>query len=80
MNCKYKSKCPSYSGWCEGPKQDFSRCVELLIIAYEGTRKKLAEYEDLDLTPEQLRQIDHLYQQKCEELDKLKKEVFGYTE
>ena len=35
MSCKYKDQCPSYSGWCEGPKQDFSRCVEFLVTAYE---------------------------------------------
>lgn len=35
MPCQYKDRCPSYSGWCEGPKQDFSRCVEFLIVAYE---------------------------------------------
>lgn len=35
MSCKYKDRCPSYSGWCEGPKQDFSRCVEFLVTAYE---------------------------------------------
>lgn len=35
MSCRYKNQCPSYSGWCEGPKQDFSRCVEFLVTAYE---------------------------------------------
>lgn len=35
MSCKYKDQCPSYSGWCEGPKQDFSRCVEFLVTTYE---------------------------------------------
>ena len=32
MSCRYKNECPSYSGWCDGPKQDFSRCVEFLIV------------------------------------------------
>lgn len=40
MSCKYKEECPSYSGWCEGPKQDFSRCVEFLITAYENEKHK----------------------------------------
>ena len=40
MSCKYKGECPSYSGWCEGPKQDFSRCVEFLITAYENEKYK----------------------------------------
>jgi hypothetical protein len=35
MSCRYKNQCPSYSGWGEGPKQDFSRCVEFLVTAYE---------------------------------------------
>lgn len=42
MSCKYKDKCPSYSGWCNGPKQDFYRCVEFLITAYENERSKIA--------------------------------------
>lgn len=42
MSCRYKEECPSYSGWCEGPKQDFSRCVEFLIKAYENEKEKNA--------------------------------------
>lgn len=38
MSCRYKDQCPSYSGWCEGPKQDFSRCVAFLITAYENEK------------------------------------------
>lgn len=40
MSCRYKDECPSYSGWCDGPKQDFSKCVEFLITAYENEKKK----------------------------------------
>lgn len=36
MSCRYKNECPSYSGWCEGPKQDFSKCTQFLITAYEN--------------------------------------------
>lgn len=44
MSCRYKNECPSYSGWCDGPKQDFSRCVEFLITAYENEKaRKKAE-------------------------------------
>lgn len=39
MSCRYKDQCPSYSGWCEGPKKNFSRCVEFLVTAYENERK-----------------------------------------
>ena len=40
MSCYYKDECPSYSGWCEGPKQDFSKCVQFLISAFEAERSK----------------------------------------
>lgn len=40
MSCQYKDQCPSYSEWCEGPKQDFSRCVAFLITAYENEKHR----------------------------------------
>lgn len=54
MSCRYKDICPSYSGWCEGPKQDFSNCVSFLITAYENKRDELQKYKDTGLTPEQV--------------------------
>lgn len=42
--------------------------------------EKLAAYEDTGLTPDDIIKMDNLYLQKCEELDKLQKEIFGYTE
>lgn len=36
MSCQFKDKCPSYSGWCEGPKQDFSRCIPFLVSAVQN--------------------------------------------
>ena len=50
MSCKYKNECPSYSGWCKGPKQDFSRCIPFLVNAYDGIKKKLSDYEDYKAT------------------------------
>jgi predicted RNA-binding Zn-ribbon protein involved in translation (DUF1610 family) len=47
MSCRYKNECPSYSGWCEGPKQDFSKCVQFLIPAYENIKKQLDECRDV---------------------------------
>lgn len=47
MSCRYKKECPSYSGWCEGPKQDFSKCVEFLITAYERTKEELKSSKKL---------------------------------
>ena len=40
MSCRYKDECPSYSGWCDGPKQDFSKCISFLITAYENEKAK----------------------------------------
>jgi hypothetical protein len=34
---------------------------------------RLAEYEDLEVAPEQIREIDKLYAEKCRELEALKK-------
>lgn len=47
MSCRYKDECPSYSGWCEGPKQDFSRCVEFLITAYENEKERRIDRETI---------------------------------
>lgn len=33
MSCQFKNECPSYSGWCEGPKQDFEKCIPFLVSA-----------------------------------------------
>ena len=49
MGCKYKSDCPSSSGWREGPQQHYDRCVPFLISAANrcihesATQKKEAE-------------------------------------
>ena len=37
--------------------------------------ERLASYEDLGLTPEQIREIDRLYSGKCKEVAELKKEL-----
>ena len=37
--------------------------------------ERLASYEDIGLTPEQLREVDSLYQEKCEEVAKLKEQL-----
>lgn len=41
MSCRYKNECPSYSGLCERPKQDYIRCVQFLITAYERSKEEL---------------------------------------
>lgn len=40
MSCKFKDECPSYSGWCEAPKQDFARCIPFLINAVQAARSE----------------------------------------
>ena len=42
--------------------------------------ERLAAYEDTGYEPEQISQFSEWYRQKCEELAKLQKEVYGYTE
>lgn len=43
---------------------------------YEENTIRLAEYEDTGLTPEQLREVDRLYEEKCKELTELQ-ELLG---
>lgn len=80
MSCRYKNLCPSYSGWCESPKQDFSTCILFLITAYEHTkeeledcRKELREYKNTGLTPEQLWEMDREYRVLSKEVMELRK-------
>lgn len=40
-----------------------------------GAIKRLGEYEDTELTPEQIVEIDRLYREKCEEVEKLKEQL-----
>jgi hypothetical protein len=75
MSCRYKDICPSYSGWCEGPKQDFSKCVSFLITAYEITKEELQKYKDTGLTPEQLVEMDREYCLLSREVTSLKERL-----
>lgn len=45
MSCQFKNECPSYSGWCEGLKQDFSRCIPFLVSAVKSRGARIAELE-----------------------------------
>lgn len=49
-------------------------CPKLLEKAHETIR----EYESIGLLPEQIREIDKLYTEKCEEVAKLQKELKRY--
>lgn len=47
------------------PRVDLKKC------GYEKCTTQLARYEDTGLAPEQIRQIDRLYTEKCREVAKL---------
>nr|DAJ07679.1 MAG TPA: hypothetical protein [Caudoviricetes sp.] len=40
MSCEFKNECPSYTGWCESPHQDFSKCIPFLLNAIHEEKKK----------------------------------------
>lgn len=44
-------------------------------LTYDKAIDRLSEYEDLGLTPEQIKETDKLYLEKCEEVNDLKKEI-----
>ena len=46
----------------------------------EAVMSKLHRYEELGLTPNQLKQIDELYREKCEELANLRGEIYSLYE
>ena len=45
VSCQFKNECPSATGWCEGPKQDFSRCIPFLVSAVQARDDKIRELE-----------------------------------
>ena len=55
------------------------RCGELIYklnnLGNGAPIEKLAEYEDTDLTPEQIIEIDKMYAEKCREVAELKKQI-----
>lgn len=59
MSCKYKARCPSYSGWCEGSGKDFSRCVEFLITAYEKEKVRPTPDDSLEAAIKAVSEMNH---------------------
>lgn len=45
-----------------------------------GCLTKLMQYEEVGPSPEQLEEIDELYQEKCKEVNQLKKELERYNQ
>lgn len=68
----YYPKC--FEGECFGmeSREECEKCQMTFDIC-----ERLAAYEDLGLLPEQLREIDKLYQEKCEEVKKLELALFA---
>ena len=50
-------------------------CDKTEIMKILNLGNKLKEYEDLEITPEQVREISRLYKEKCEEVARLEKEI-----
>ena len=57
--CYRKDGCDGFGGDCSNCKFN------------DGVCEMLAAYEDIGLTPDQIRQMDQLYREKCEELAKV---------
>ena len=58
--CYRKDGCDGFGGDCSNCKFN------------DGVCEMLAAYEDTCLTPDQIRQMDQLYREKCEELARYK--------
>ena len=69
MSCKYKNECPSYSGWCEGPKQEFERCIPFLISCVETA------HAELKATPIVLYECDRRACESCNPECRLTKDI-----
>lgn len=52
MGCKFKDRCPSYSGWCEGIDYPGENCISYILDAYENERKKIEDLEWIYHIPE----------------------------
>ena len=46
MSCQFKDQCPSYSGWCESPALDYSRCIPFLVSAVRSRDERIKELLD----------------------------------
>lgn len=67
MICRYDD-CETCEEYCPHMNQDNCPCLQEVL-------EKLAAYEDIGLTPEQLIEVDRLYAEKCKELTELEKRV-----
>lgn len=45
MGCKFKDRCPSYSGWCEGIDEPNADCISDILTVYENEGKRTKDLE-----------------------------------
>lgn len=62
-----------FDGYCDACDCNSENCEFIDMDVCD----RLSAYEDTGLTPEQIIQMDKLYLEKCEELAKLRKEIYG---
>lgn len=53
MGCKFKNRCPSYSGWCEGINYPMEHCISYILDDYENEKKKTENLEWIYHIPEE---------------------------
>ena len=51
IGCKFKDRCPSYSGWCEGINYPDERCFSYILSDYENEKKKTEDLERIYNSP-----------------------------
>jgi hypothetical protein len=51
IGCKFKDRCPSYSGWCEGIDYPDERCFSYVLSDYENEKKKTEDFEQIYHSP-----------------------------
>lgn len=70
MICRYE-ECDVSEEYCPHLQEDNCICLQDVI-------SRLAAYEDLGVTPEQIREMDKAYLEKCEEVKRLRAELEEY--
>lgn len=53
IGCKFKDRCPSYSGWCEGIDYPDENCISYILNDYENEKKKNEVLEWIYHTPKE---------------------------
>lgn len=72
MICRHED-CDTCEEYCPYMNEDNCTCMQEVL-------EKLAAYEDIGLTPEQLKEVDRLYAEKCKELAESEKRSFSGIE